>query len=302
MTTPRMKGLCTPLALSAALTLSAPALAHAESAASLLYERTLMSRADARCHLFTPDIAAALAAAATQARGATLRSGANAEGARQIEDRAALKAYAVPCSSSDLKIAADRVRKAFDGYAQLRVMSFPGTLSSWQADRRPWPLVVDGKVRPGPRWRLWQITPDSGGRFEFGISDGAGLVAVSTTPDAIQASAARLALRDPAKAADAFIDPRRHDLAGRASPRWLTRVFLASSIAPAPQSLLPPGAKAGTVVTFSPEAAQAMSALDPREAVTFELVFQTRTGERVETNLIEVGDFAAGRAFLAAGR
>ena len=41
---------------------------------------------------------------------------------------------------------------------------------------------------------------------------------------------------------------------------------------------------------------------DPREAVTLELVFPTRTGERVETTLFEVGDFAAGRAFLAATR
>jgi hypothetical protein len=288
--------------IAAVLAAMIPFLAHADSAADLLYARTLMSRADARCRLFTPDIAAALAAAGTQARGATLRSGVNAEGVRQIEDRAALKAYATPCNSPDLKIAADRVRKAFDGYAQLRGMSFPGTASSWQADRHPWPLVVGGKVRPGPRWRLSQATQDSGGRFVFGMSDGPGLVAVSTAGDAAQASAARLVLRDPAKAPDAFIDPRRNDLAGRAPPRGLTQVFLASSIGPAPQSLLPPGAKAGVAVTFPPQAAQAMAALDPREAAAFELVFQTRTGERTETNLIEVGDFAAGRAFLAAGR
>ena len=56
------------------------------------------------------------------------------------------------------------------------------------------------------------------------------------------------------------------------------------------------------MVTFPPEAARALAVLDPRESVTMELVFPTRTGERVETALIEVGDFAAGRAFLAAGR
>jgi hypothetical protein len=289
-------------ALKAALAfaiLAAPAAAWAESAAALLYERTLMDRAGARCHLFTPEIAAALAAAGAQAKGAALRSGATAAGLRQIEDRAELKAYAVPCTSPDLAIAADRVRKAFDGYAALREMSYPGTVSSWQADRKPWPLVVKGKVQPGPRWRLSQ---SAGGGVVFGMTSGPGLVAVTTTPDVGAASGARLILRDPARAADAVIDPRRNDLQGRAPPRSVTQAFLAQSIGPAPASLLPPGARDGAMVMFPPEAARAMAALDPRESATVEFVFPTRTGERVETALIEVGDFAAGRAFLAAGR
>ena len=130
--------------------LASPVVARADSAASLLYERTLMDRAGARCHLFTPEIASALAAAGAQARGAALRGGVSNQVVRQVEARAELKAYAVPCALPDLTTAADRVRKAFDGYAGLREMSYPGTLSSWQADRKPWPLVSGGKVRPGP--------------------------------------------------------------------------------------------------------------------------------------------------------
>ena len=178
-------------------------------------------------------------------------------------------------------------------------MSYPGTLSSWQADRKPWPLVSGGKVRPGPRWRLSQTA--SGG-VVFGMTTGAGLVAVTTAPDGAGAAGARLILRDPAKAPDAVIDPRRRDLLGRAPPRSVTQVFLAQSIGPAPASLLPKDAQGGAMITFPPQAAQAMAALDPRETATVELVFPTRTGERVETALVEVGDFAAGRAFLAAGR
>ena len=34
--------------------------------------------------------------------------------------------------------------------------------------------------------------------------------------------------------------------------------------------------------------------------MTIEFVYSGRTGERVSTALVEVGDFAAGRAFLAA--
>jgi hypothetical protein len=279
--------------------LAAPSAARADSAASLLYERTLMERAGARCRLFTPEVASALTAAAVQARGAALRSGTSNEVVRQIEARAELRAYATPCALPDLATAADRVRKAFDGYAGLREMSYPGTLSSWQADRKPWPLVLDGKVQPGPRWRLSQAA--SGGAV-VGLTTGTGLVAVTTSPDGAAASSARLILRDPAKAADAVIDPRRRDLTGRAPPRSVTQTFLAQAIGPAPASLLPKAARGGAMVTFPPEAAKAMAALDPRETATVEFVFPTLTGERVETTLVEVGDFAAGRAFLAAGR
>ena len=298
MTTPRapVAKALTAAALAVPLLIARPALA--DGAANLFYERTLMDRAGARCHLFTPEIATALAAAGLQARGAALRSGFNTEGLRQIAARAELKAYAVPCSSADLAVAADRVRKAFDGYAQLRQMSFPGALSAWSADRKPWPLVAHGKVVPGPRWRLWQTS----GAMTFGMAAGPGLTAVIASPDAATASGARLILRDPARATDAVLDPRRTDLAGRAPPRSVTQAFLAGSIGPAPASLSTPGAQGGGMVTFSAEAAKALAALDPRETVTVELVFPARTGERVQTALIEVGDFAAGRAFLAAGR
>jgi hypothetical protein len=302
MTTPR--ALMVPALLAAALVLpilATPGAARADSAASLLYERTLMDRAGARCRLFTPDIAAALAAAAAQARGAALRSGVGGGAVRGIEARAALKADTVPCTLTDLVKAADRVRKAFDGYAGLREMRYPGTLSAWQADRKPWPLVVSGKVQPGPRWRLSQAA-SGGAMVGLTTGEGSGLVVVTTASDGAETSGARLILRDPAKAPDAVIDPRRRDLAGLAPPRSVTQAFLARSIGPAPASLLPRSTETGVMVAFPPEAAKAMAALDPRETATVEFVFPTRTGERVETALVEVGDFAAARAFLAAGR
>ena len=40
---------------------------------------------------------------------------------------------------------------------------------------------------------------------------------------------------------------------------------------------------------------QALGELDPREAVAVEFLF---SGDRVRTAYVEVGDFAAGRAFL----
>ena len=54
-----------------------PLAAHANTPADAYYERTVMSVADARCRLFTPEIASALSAARAQARGAALRAGAD---------------------------------------------------------------------------------------------------------------------------------------------------------------------------------------------------------------------------------
>ncbi|MDZ4370247.1 MAG: hypothetical protein U1C74_02340, partial [Phenylobacterium sp.] len=46
---------------------------------------------------------------------------------------------------------------------------------------------------------------------------------------------------------------------------------------------------------FPQTAAKALADLDPREAVAVEFLF---AGDRVRTAYVEVGDFAAGRAFL----
>ena len=46
------------------------------------------------------------------------------------------------------------------------------------------------------------------------------------------------------------------------------------------------------------QGAAALATLDPREAVAVEFLFE---GDRTRTAFVEVGDFAAGTAFLAAG-
>lgn len=302
MKTSRAPILAALIAAGLGTSLAAPVRAFANSAENLLYERTLMDRAGGRCRLFNTEIAAALSASGAQARGAALRGGSTGAAIGQIEQRATLKAYAVPCASPDLATAAARVRKAFDGYADLRDMSFPGAYAPWRAERRPWPLVVNKKVQPGPRWRLSEFAQGDAGAMTLGLTTGQGLVAVTLAADAGRAAGARLVLRDLNKAADPFIDPRRKDLGGRVPPRALTIAYLAGSIGPAPMTLLAKDGSGGTMVVFPDQAAQTLAMLDPREAVTVELVFPTRSGERVETTLFEVGDFAAGRAFLAAGR
>jgi len=203
----------------------------------LYYERVLMSTAGGRCNLFSPDVAASLNASAVQARGAALRGGTPDKTLAALVRRAQLKAYGLDCKGKDLAVAAERVRTAFAGYGKIWKMNFPGAHGGWQADR-----ADPGKLGEA-RWRLAQ----SQGQIRFGLlADGPNQALTAVLPGnrATGASGARLVLRDPARAAKPY--------------------------------------------------------LDPREAVVLELVFPTRDGERVESTLFEVGDFAAGRAFLAA--
>ncbi|OYX35832.1 MAG: hypothetical protein B7Y99_02870 [Caulobacterales bacterium 32-69-10] len=285
-------------ALTAVLTLLAGWPAVAAGPSDLFYERTLVGVAGARCKLFEPSVTAALTAAGRQAKGAALRAGVDPDVLDAAERRAKSRGRTVPCNSKDLAVAAQRVRKGFEGYSHIRTMSFPGDSADWRADR-------GGEKRFSSDWRLIQTARSPSGQASFGLASvpgGEALTAVAAWPGALAASGARLIMRDPAKARRAYLDPRRTDLAGRTPPRTVTRSFLASERAPARPALLPDGAASGAVFRFPPAAAFALEALDPREAVVLELIYPARTRERVETVTFEVGDFAAGRAFLSARR
>ena len=293
----------TPRLLAPLLALSVigawPAAAGAASASDLFYERTVISAAGARCKLFDSGTAAALAASGRQAHGAALRAGADPDALDALESRALARAGDAVCGSADLDVVAKRVRTAFSDYARMNVMSFPGSVGTWRADR--------GKtVGAGATWRLSQTARTPSGQAMFGVAftdDGMEtLTAVAAWPGALGASGARLVMRDPARVARAYLDPRHNDLAAQIPPRPMTRAFLANARAPAAPGLLPGGANTGAAFRFATAAGAALQRLDPREAVMLELVYPTRDGERVEAVPIEVGDFAAGIAFLSAKR
>lgn len=291
MTVPRPKIM---IAATLAVLAGAPA-AAATSPGNLFYERTLMSVAGARCNLFAPDVASALAVSAEQARGAALRSGADRASLKAVETRAQGKAAAVSCRSPDLAMAAERVRQGFKGYAKLNKMSFPGDLARWEADR--------GTLKAQGAWRLFQTARGPGGQATIGLASEGGpqaLVAVAAWPGALAASSARIVVRDPAKSASPYIDLRRKDLASRTSPRSVSIAHMAGGRAAAPAALLPAGVPTGAAFRFSERTIKALEGLDPREALVLELVYPGLKGERVERIAFEVGDFAAGRAFLRA--
>ena len=289
---------------AAAAAFSAASAVLAQSAAQLFYERTVMTAADSRCRLFDRPTASALQAGAAQARGAALRAGSTAKALREIQTRAQTKAASVPCASPDIVLAANRVRTGFAGYARLQKMDYPGDTAGWAADR-----AVSVKVN---MWGLSQQVRFGYDRMTFGIWSGPAqapaLTAVVTFADGAVPYAARLVLRDANRAGEAYLDRRAADsrgripLASRMPPNAATTAFSAQARDAAPRDLLPEGVRSGWSFRFPTAASDALAALDPREAAAVEFLFAGRAGDTVRRAYVEVGDFAAGRAFLRASQ
>jgi hypothetical protein len=281
--------------LACAASLAAPGLASAATAADQLYERTLMTAADGRCRLFAPAIGSALDAARAQARGATLRSGVSQAQVEGVEQRARAKAAGAACNSKDLTTAADRVRTAFDAYKTMQRITYPGDVSSWQAERTSSATI--------PIWRLSQPSSFGADRLIFGLAGRTSSVtAAATFSNGERPYAARIVLRDTGRTQGPYIDARGgRALSSKVSPRSASLVFNAETREESPLTLLPAGSKTGLSFRFPPGVADAISRLDPREAVTIEFSF-ARGGigdaDLVRKAYVEVGDFAAGRAFL----
>ena len=274
------------LAAVGGLALAAPAQA---GPADIYYERALMSAAHARCGLFTRATAQALEAGAAQARGAALRSGVSEADLNGVRQRARARAAATACDSQDLRTAAGRVRSAFEAWSRTARMEFPGSGGAWSVDRRAYRT---------PSWLVRQDGGSGANAVVFGYAGGAAghALALSATPGRGERFAsARIVVRDPSRAGSAWL-PR----AGVAAtpPRSSSRVLLASAQASAEPTLAPGGGGGAVLFRFPASAADALSALDPRERFLVELV---RSDGSVRAVTLGVGDFAAARAFLAMG-
>jgi hypothetical protein len=273
---------------------ASPGFAHARIL-DLVYERTVMTAADGRCGLFSPEISAALAAAQLQAHGAALRAGTSAQALSSVEQRARERAAATDCASHDLAVAAGRVRSGFAGFERLQRVDYPGEIAGWRADRSG-----AGSVR----WRLVQDVQFGADRMTFGLAGrGSGdvLLAVGEFATGQAPSAARLLMRDDDRSSGPYLDQfGAHSqvlpLARRLPPRSALRIYAAAARSPAGSDLLPKAAQPGWAFRFPPEAARKLAALDPREAVAVEFTFPDGGVRRA---YVEVGDFAAGCAFLS---
>lgn len=273
------------------LALAATPAAALAQPSDLFFERTVMTAADGRCDLFTPEVSAALAAGAAQARGAALRAGTDPKTLAARDADARRYAGRLNCRNPQVLAEAARVQQAFSGYSRVTRMTYPGDVADWRADR--------GTGR-NARWRLAQDTAFAGGRMTFGLAGREGanaLLAVADFDDGQAPYAARLVLRDGGRTLGPYLDTRGKaaPLSRKLPPRGATRAFMAEARSEADETLRSKGSDDAWAFRFPAAAAQALADLDPREAIAVEFLFP---GDRVRTAYVEVGDFAAGRAFL----
>ena len=259
-------------------------------------ERVAMSAAGAQCRLFNADLSDALAVGAAQARTVALRAGYTSQALESGADDARSRVSRMACSSGRVQDAAARARDAFRVYSGLQRMVFPGDLGAWRADRAM-PLQ-------SASWRLAQDAWAGEDRVVFGVAglNGADTVTVAVAPaDGVSPYGARLILRDPARLAEPLFHRGASSLADRAPLRAAAQVILADARAPADPALRPRGADKAIAFRFPAATEQALQRLDPREAVSVEILYSSDRGDLVRTAFLEVGDFDAGLAFLKAG-
>lgn len=274
---PLARAVRTAVMAGALLAVAAPAWADP---AQTYYERSFVLAADARCDLFQPRVNAALTAAAYQARGAALRSGAAYADLSATAARARSRAASISCANPDLKTVRARVDNAFAGWSRMPRMDFEG----WSANRG---------VYSTPTWRLMQASASGAApvQFGFGGTDPV-LSAVVSFPGKPRPVAARVVMRDAA------LLPRPWLLNDALPPVSVRTSLWATGVSPADEGLLAAERRSGEAWRFPALTAAALAALDPREPFLVE--FHFRDGS-VATARFTAGDFSAGQAFLAMG-
>jgi hypothetical protein len=153
-------------------------------------------------------------------------------------------------------------------------------------------------------WRLSQDAFAGQDKVVFGVAgqDGAEAVTLAVAPaDGLEPYAARLIVRDPARLPQPFLTPASAPLSARVPLRAAARVVMAEARADADPALRPRGARTAVAFRFPQTTSDILAGLDPREAVSVELLYPSSRGEMVRTAFVEVGDFDAALAFLKAG-
>lgn len=267
-------------------TMAMASAAHA-TATDLYYERSVAMAAQTKCDLFETKVTAALHAATLQARGAALRSGVEASQLAEVSARARARVDQVSCRDGQLRLLATRVQSGFAGWSRAARISFAGDRAVWHGDRfaskQPtWRLSQDGMTGTSPV-RLGLI-----GRDPSQVR----MASVVSFVGRNRPYAARLVVRN----VEALPRPW---LSGEGLPPASAQSsYFATDVKAAPRELLKTGQRQGEQWLFGTAAIEALSKLDPRESVRIDFLFRD---DSVASAQFEVGDFAAGRAFLAMG-
>ncbi len=174
--------------------------AGAQTPYELYRERTAMLSVGGRCRLFDADTIAALAAGQAQAHTAALRAGTAEDKLARGAAEARAQVANLSCAAPIVLREAKRVRSAFALYSGMHRMSFPGDVGAWRADRT---LAVHNAS-----WLLAQDAFAGQDKVVFGLAGREGERAITvavSAPDGAEPYAARIILRDPARAARPYL-------------------------------------------------------------------------------------------------
>jgi len=264
--------------------------AHAQTATDVFAERSLAIVIDDRCSMFSDRERNTLTASWLQSRGTLLRSGYSAEDIRSTFETIVRRAANQPCDSEATLGLIAGVRGAFELFSRLPALDYPGQARLWSAVRRR---------DEYPVWTLSQTIANEVDAPRFGLySDASGERLTLSLPTTPAPASVVLVIRDVEVAANPY-DPTLGGLLSVTDrPEW-------ARLAPPPHAQSRIWASNRRIVEerlffgFPETATQALAMLDPREAVRLEL-YDAR-GEMTGQYYVEIGDFAAGTAFLAAG-
>lgn len=279
-----MRALTLAAALCVAVTTAASAQNTTPNAQALFVERRALLDADERCHLFTPNVRHALEAGAAQASGVLLRSGWTSARLSELEQAAVGAARGRACGDPRTASAARAAEAGFASWSRTYSMTFPARERTWVARRS---ADVNG-------WRLYQqIAVPAAATFGVREVSDAQRLTLSMPASAAAPASAQLVMRDPARAGTNILDLRGRTSTGLAAglPSANTSQHFFASARRTERE----GDASRIVFTFPDAAFQQMMRLDPRESVAVDI----ETAGQTQRYIVEVGDVAAARAFLA---
>lgn len=263
------------------------AMADIPSARAQFVERRGLLEVDAQCRIFQPGMRSALEAMALQARGTLLRDGWSYAQMNELERAAVQAARARRCNDPRTASAVQAAQQGYAIWARANQMEFPGWRQSWTARR----------VAGADGWRLMQsvTSPMSAA---FGVRETRGVqqitLLVPVANERAGAASAQLIMRDAPRARVGALD-----LTGRMArglEAGLPDLGASVTFAGVRRVEHPSFGRTQIVFTFPDAAFRTLMALDPRETVEIRL---NSRGLR-QRILVEVGDLAAARGFVAA--
>jgi hypothetical protein len=269
--------------------------ADAQTAQDSFAQRALARALDDRCALFSESERLALDGAYLQVRGDLLRDGYSP---RQIDlsyEQVTRNTGNRPCGDDAVLALAADIRSAFAAWQRERFQDFVGAPSLWQASRPyaydSWIISTSVSQEPGVRAGLYQL-------------DGEAALSIAT-PASLDIASLALVMRDPDRMPDLY-DPTLGGLLTIDDlPDWTRFVPPADNAArhlPSSRHQI----DEAELFRFSEATLDALTALDPREAVRIDAF--NRQGDTIYSAYLGVGDLAAALAFvrsspdLSAGR